>query len=323
MKQKQESFLLLSAVADIMLYRVIRIPTAQSGLLVFIPAAFLLCLFCGMLCRYALPAGQNPLYSFMLWGYMLVSCLQMHWLFEKIWPNPGGQAFLPLLLLAWAMLLPADGAHSLKISARILWAGALICLAVFLAAAAPNMSIKYLAVQNGEEMRTNAAAAWLSLLMPLPEYIMLTDHSLRPLGRRAYLLPLFVCAVQLALTVIMEATFGPNAAYLELGGYEAAQIGRLFSLKRVDTLQTVFWLCLLIWRVSFLFRLAVHKNDKRRPAIPLPGKAALLAGVYAVAAVRPQLRMILLFGFEILVLAVGIIAMAGGIGYWQRVKKQN
>lgn len=311
----KQGFLWVSAAADLMLYRSLQPPTAQSTLLVLPAAVLLLCLWCTLLHRCGIQAGRNKLYPAMLWGYLLVSCLQLQTLVEKIWEGRVGQLLLPAAVFLWAMLLPAGTMHSLKASAGVLLAGALMMGAVFIAAAAPNMRIEYLITQSGQEYRQSILWAAGTFLLPLPEYVMLTDPALELKEKRIWAFPAALCMAQAGLRLAVELVFGKTAGSLSLAGYEAARVGVLFALKRAETLQVVFWLCLMIWRLRFVSCLLQQRTREKAPALMPPCAVGILP-LYAAAAALPELRIWIYGAFYAITALAAIVALAGGRRSW-------
>lgn len=310
MKRSGQESLLICALADLMLYRAFQAPSAQSALLAFPAAAAVGMLLCGALRRWGLSAQQNVLYLALLMGYAAISCVQLYCLFEKTEADPLGRLWKPLLLLGFAAVLPGKTKEAFSVSARLLLWGAGAAGVLFLLAAMPNMDLSALSVQTGRELRQSAAAAFCSLSLPLPEYVMLTDSSLqkKPSNKPVWL-PVRLCALQALLQLIVELTFGRQGTEFALGGYETAQIGVLFSLKRLEALQIAIWLCLLIYRMQFITALLLNRTKKREKTIFVIVASAV---VYLVLVLTVQNRTWIFAGYECLVVLAICVSLAGG-----------
>ena len=301
---------MICALADLMLYRAFQAPSAQSALLAFPAAAAVGMLLCGALRRWGLSAQQNVLYPALLMGYASISCVQLYCLFEKTEADPLGRLWKPLLLLGFAAVLPGKTKEAFSVSARLLLWGAGAAGVLFLLAAMPNMDLSALSVQTGQKLRQSAAAAFCSLSLPLPEYVMLTDSSLqkKPSNKPVWL-PVQLCALQALLQLIVELTFGRQGTEFALGGYETAQIGVLLSLKRLEALQIAIWLCLLIYRMQFITVLLLNRTKKREKTIFVIVASAV---VYLVLVLTVQNRTWIFAGYECLVMLAICVSLAGG-----------
>ena len=310
MKRSAQESLLICALADLMLYRAFQAPSAQSALLAFPAAAAVGMLLCGALRRWGLSAQQNVLYPALLMGYAAISCVQLYCLFEKTEADPLGCLWKPILLLGFAAVLPGKTQEAFSVSARLLLWGAGAAGVLFLLAAMPSMYLSALSVQTGRELRQSAAAAFCSLSLPLPEYVMLTDSSLqkKPSNKPVWL-PVQLCALQALLQLIVELTFGRQGTEFTLGGYETAQIGVLFSLKRLEALQIAIWLCLLIYRMQFITVLLLNRTKKREKTIFTIVASAV---VYLVLVLIVQNRTWIFAGYECLVVLAICVSLAGG-----------
>ena len=310
MKRSGQESLLICALADLMLYRAFQAPSAQSALLAFPAAAAVGMLLCGALRRWGLSAQQNVLYPALLMGYAAISCVQLYCLFEKTEADPLGRLWKPLLLLGFAAVLPGKTKEAFSVSARLLLWGAGAAGVLFLLAAMPNMDLSALSVQTGRELRQSAAAAFCSLSLPLPEYVMLTDSSLqkKPSNKPVWL-PVQLCALQALLQLIVELTFGRQGTEFALGGYETAQIGVLLSLKRLEALQIAIWLCLLIYRMQFITVLLLNRTKKREKMFFVIVASAV---VYLVLVLTVQNRTWIFAGYECLVVLAICVSLAGG-----------
>lgn len=318
MNRSGQESLLICALADLMLYRAFQAPSAQSALLAFPAAAAVGMLLCGALRRWGLSAQQNVLYPALLMGYAAISCVQLYCLFEKTEADPLGRLWKPILLLGFAAVLPGKTQEAFSVSARLLLWGAGAAGVLFLLAAMPNMYLSALSVQTGRELRQSAAAALCSLSLPLPEYVMLTDSSLQKLPNKPVWLPVQLCALQAPvqlcalqalLQLMVELTFGRQGTEFTLGGYETAQIGVLFSLKRLEALQIAIWLCLLIYRMQFITALLLNRTKKREKTIFAIVASAV---VYLVLVLTVQNRTWIFAGYECLVVLAICISLAGG-----------
>ena len=265
-----------------------------------------------------MPADQNKIYPWLLAGYILISCVQMYCLLQEIWQNPLGQWLLPVLLLLFAALLPGQSAASVGLSTQILWGGAGVAALIFLFSAAPNMHLHFLATANGQLLRQNALVALGGLCLPVPEYVLLTDPALEIPLREKITFPVILCALQAGLCLSAELTFGQQAINLPLYGYEMAKIGTLFSLQRLETLQVVLWLCLLLWRLRFLFML----SEKRMNLRINPLQIAVLSGLgyFALLYLVGNIAMIF-YAFDFLAAAAVFYALVGGLLPWKAKSK--
>ena len=309
MKRSGQESLLICALADLMLYRAFQAPSAQSALLAFPAAAAVGMLLCGALRRWGLSAQQNVLYPALLMGYAAISCVQLYCLFEKTEADPLGRLWKPILLLGFAAVLPGKTKEAFSVSARLLLWGAGAAGVLFLLAAMPNMYLSALSVQTGRELRQSAAAALCSLSLPLPEYVMLTDSSLQKLPNKPVWLPVQLCALQALLQLMVELTFGRQGTEFALGGYETAQIGVLFSLKRLEALQIAIWLCLLIYRMQFITVLLLNRTKKREKTIFAIVASAM---AYLVLVLTVQNQTWIFVGYECLVVLAICVSLAGG-----------
>lgn len=263
-------------------------------------------------------ADQNKIYPWLLEGYILISCVQMYCLLQEIWQNPLGQWLLPVVLLLFAALLPAQSAASVGLSAQILWGGAGVAVLIFLLSAAPNMHLHSLATANGQLLCQNALVALGGLCLPVPEYVFLTDPTLKMPLREKIIFPAILCALQAGLCLSAELIFGQQAINLSLYGYEMAKIGTLFSLQRLETLQVVLWLCLLLWRLRFLFMLLEKRIDSRINPLQIAILSAL--GYFALLYLVGNIAM-LFYAFDFLATAAVFYALVGGLLPWQTKSK--
>lgn len=318
MRKPRQNILLLSSLADLMLYRAFRLPSAQSACLVWPLAAIFWCLVCTLLQRRGIPADQNKIYPWLLAGYILISCIQMYCLLQEIWQNPLGQWILPVVLLLFAALLPGGNPASISLSAQILWGGAGLAILIFLFSAAPNMHLHSLATANGQLLRQNALMALGGLCLPVPEYVLLTDPALEMPPHEKITFPAIFCALQSGLCLAAELTFGQKTINLSLYGYEMAKIGTLFSLQRLETLQVIFWLCLLLWRLRFLLILLEKRMNSRINPVQIAILSAI--GYFALLYLAGNIAM-LFYAFDFLAAAAVFYALVGGLLPWKAKSK--
>lgn len=266
-----------------------------------------------------MPANQNKIYPWLLAGYILISCVQMYCLLQKIWQNPLGQWLLPVILLLFAALLPGESVASMGLSAQVLWGGAGVAILIFLLSAAPNMHLYSLATANGQALRQSALAALGVLCLPVPEYVLFTDPALEMPPRKKITFPAILCALQAGLCLATELTFGQQAINLPLYGYEMAKIGTLFSLQRLETLQVVLWLCLLLWRLRFLLILLEKRMNSRLNPVQIATLSAI--AYFALLYLAGNIAM-LFYAFDFLAAAAVFYALVGGLLPW-RAKNKN
>ena len=118
-----------------------------------------------------------------------------------------------------------------------------------------------------------------------------------------------LCALQALLQLMVELTFGRQGTEFALAGYETAQIGVLFSLKRLEALQIAIWLCLLIYRMQFITVLLLNRTKKREKTIFAIVASAV---VYLVLVLTVQNRTWIFAGYECLVVLAICVSLAGG-----------
>ncbi len=267
-----------------------------------------------------MPADQNKIYPWLLAGYILISCVQMYCLLQEIWQSPLGQWLLPVILLLFAALLPGESPASMTLSAQVLWGGAGVAMLIFLFSAAPNMHLHSLATANGQVLRQNALVALGGLCLPVPEYVLLTDPGLELPPREKITFPAILCALEAGLSLAAELTFGQQAINLPLYGYEMAKIGTLFSLQRLETLQVVLWLCLLLWRLRFLLILLEKRMNSRINSLQITILSAI--GYFALLYLAKNIAM-LFYAFDFLAAAAVLYALVGGLLPWRAGNKST
>lgn len=181
--------------------------------------------------------------------YLVYTSLQLRFLTALIWPSEIAASVIPVIFIAFAGLFTETNRQKLANLGGIIFGILLLGCFIFAVTNAGNMHTAYLFHAADQCIWTVQLARSMALMLPIPELLFLRFSPNEQPKRNTLFLIAFVYISKIMVCLVGELIFGGSH---ENSIFQAAKLGELFTLERLEAVQVVIWSLMLYLRIRLI-----------------------------------------------------------------------